>query len=61
MNRSIYHPIGPVGSIIIGLVICALHLARVAPLGWVGLALVLGGAIMLITRIMNQKNKELPK
>ena len=60
-RTNIYHPIGPVGSIIIGLVICALHLAQILPLGWVGLALVLGGAIMLMVRIMNQNKDQTPQ
>jgi len=62
MNRaSIYNPLGPVGSIIIGLVLCVLHLSRVAPLGWLGIAFLLGGVIMLMVRIMNDKKKQLPK
>ena len=63
MNRSIYHPIGPVGSILIGLVLCVLHFANITPaglsLGWLGLAFLLGGVIMLMVRIMNEKKKQL--
>lgn len=59
--NSIYHPIGPVGSILIGIVLCGLHVAGILLLGWIGVALVLGGAIMLMVRIMNQKKNELPK
>ena len=65
MNRSIYHPIGPVGSILIGIVLCVLHFANITPgglsLGWLGLAFLLGGTIMLMVRIMNEKKNQLPK
>lgn len=60
MDKSIFHPIGPVGSILIGLVLSALHLFKVALLGWLGLAFMLGGLIMLMTRIFAAK-KQLPK
>ncbi len=65
MDRSIYHPIGPVGSILIGLVLLVMHFANITPrnlsLGWLGLAFLLGGAIMLMVRIMNQNKNQLPK
>lgn len=65
MERSIYHPLGPLGSILIGIVLLALHFARVIPglwaIGALGVAFLLGGAIMLMVRIMLEKKKELPK
>lgn len=63
MGRSIYHPIGPVGSILIGLMLCVLHFTEFTPggisLGWLGLAFLFGGAIMLMVRIMTEKKKKL--
>ncbi|MFN3167360.1 MAG: hypothetical protein ACE37H_09885 [Phycisphaeraceae bacterium] len=59
MDRSLFNPIGPLGSILIGIVFCVLHFTRVAPLGWLGLACVLGGLILLMVRIMNNKKREL--
>ena len=65
MDKSIYHPIGPVGSILIGAVMSGLSFARIYPggidLSCLGIAFLLGGTIMLMVRIMNKKNKELPK
>jgi len=58
---SIYHPIGPLGSITIGIVMIALHYLHVMPLAWLGLAFVLGGLILLMVRIMNKKDSELPR
>jgi|GEM_PF-2457746 len=64
-QTSIYHPIGPVGSILIGIVLCVLHFAQVFPglwaIGMVGLAFLLGGVIMLMVRIMTQNKNKLPK
>lgn len=65
MDKNTFHPVGPVGSILIGLVLCGLHLANItvggASIGWLGFAFLFGGTIMLIVRIMSQKSKELPK
>ena len=65
MDRSIYHPIGPVGSILIGLVMIALHFAGVFPglwaIGMLGFAFAFGGTIMLMVRIMTNKKQQLPK
>ncbi len=65
MDRSHFHPVGPLGSVLIGLVLIALHFARVFPglwaVGMLGFAFAFGGAIMLIARIMSDKKKELPK
>ena len=65
MNRSLYHPLGPVGSILIGIVLVALHFAGVFPglwaIGMLGLAFIFGGVIMLMVRIMSEKKKQLPK
>lgn len=65
MDKSLLNPIGPLGSIIIGIVMIGLTLARIYPggldLGWLGLAFLLGGTIMLMVRIMNEKKKQLPK
>lgn len=66
MDRtSIYHPIGPTGSILIGAVLCAVHFAGVFPglwaIGMLGLGFILGGVIMLMVRVMNQKKDRLPK
>ena len=63
MDRSIFHPIGPVGSILIGLVMIALHFAGAFPglwaVGMLGFAFAFGGGIMLIVRIMNHKKQQL--
>ena len=65
MDKSLLNPIGPLGSIIIGLVMIGLSLAKTYPgginLGWLELAFLLGGTIMLMVRIMNKKKTELPK
>lgn len=65
MDKSLLNPIGPLGSIIIGVVMSGLSFAGIHPggidLGWLGLAFILGGSIMLMVRIMIKKNKELPK
>ena len=65
MDKSLLNPIGPVGSIVIGAVMLGLGLARIYPgginLGWLGIAFLLGGTIMLMVRIMNNKKTELPK
>ena len=66
MDKSLLNPIGPLGSIIIGLVMLGLTFVSIYPgglnLGWLGLAFLLGGAIMLLARIMiNKKNTELLK
>jgi len=65
MNRSTFHPVGPVGSILIGLLLVALHYAGVFPglwaVGMLGFAFLFGGAIMLLVRIMSDKKKQLPK
>ena len=59
MDRSLLNPIGPLGSI--GIVFIVLHYTRVMPLGWLGMAFVLGGLILLMVRIMNNKKQELPR
>ncbi|MEM9346732.1 MAG: hypothetical protein AAGB26_08955 [Planctomycetota bacterium] len=65
MDRSLFNPVGPFGSILIGLVIIGLSIARIYPgginLGWLGVAFLLGGLILLIVRIMNKKQTELPR
>lgn len=65
MDKSLLNPIGPLGSIIIGIVMIGLTIAGIYPggldLGWLGLAFLLGGTIMLMVRIMNEKKKQLPK
>ena len=65
MDKSLLNPIGPLGSIIIGVVMSGLSFAGIHPggldLGWLGLAFILGGTIMLMVRIMTKKNTELPK
>ena len=65
MDRSTFHPIGPVGSILIGIALIALHFARVFPglwaVGMLGFAFAFGGGIMLIVRIMNKKKTELSR
>lgn len=61
MDKSLLNPIGPLGSIVIGVVFIVLHYARVMPLGWLGAAFVFGGIILLMVRIMNNKKQELPR
>ena len=61
MDKSLLNPIGPFGSIIIGIVMLALAFMRIAPLGWLGLAFLLGGTILLMVRSMNNKKNQLPK
>ena len=65
MDKSSFHPVGPAGSILIGIVLLALHFAALFPgmwaIGMLGFAFLFGGAIMLIVRIMNEKKKQLPK
>lgn len=65
MDKSIYHPIGPVGSILIGIALIAVHFAKLMPgvwaIGMLGFAFLFGGTIMLLVRIMNQKKTQLPK
>jgi hypothetical protein len=65
MDRSLLNPFGPLGSIIIGLVMIGLSIAGIYPggldLGWLGIAFLLGGTIMLMVRIMNKKKTQLPK
>ena len=62
MDKSAFHPVGPVGSILIGAVLTGLEFAGIRPaglsLGWLGLAFMLGGGIMLGVRIMNEKKKK---
>ena len=64
-SDSLYHPIGPLGSIIIGIVMIGLSIARIYPgglnLAWLGLAFLLGGIILMMVRIMTKKNNELPR
>lgn len=64
-SSNIFHPIGPLGSIIIGLAMLILGLVGIHPAGvdlsWLGLAFLLGGSIMLMVRIMNNKKDELPR
>ena len=61
MDKTLLNPIGPFGSILIGLVLIALTFFRIAPLGWLGLAFLLGGAILMMVRIMNKKKTQLPR
>ncbi|MBX2851828.1 MAG: hypothetical protein KTR15_08800 [Phycisphaeraceae bacterium] len=65
MDKSLLNPIGPLGSIVIGLVMIGLSIAGIYPgglnLSWLGLAFLLGGTIMLMVRIMIKKKTELPK
>lgn len=61
MDKTLLNPIGPLGSIVIGIAMIAAHYMLIAPLGWLGLAFILGGTIMLMVRIMIKKNNELPK
>jgi len=61
MDKSLLNPIGPLGSIVIGVVMIVLHYASVIALGWLGAAFLFGGLIMLIVRIMNNKKTQLPK
>lgn len=65
MDKSLLNPIGPLGSIVIGIVMLVLAYAGIYPgglnLGWLGLAFLLGGAIMLLARMMTKKNTELTK
>jgi uncharacterized membrane-anchored protein len=65
MDKSLLNPIGPLGSIIIGIVCLGLTFARIYPAGlnlaWLGVAFLLGGTIMMMVRIMNKKKNELPK
>ena len=61
MDKSLLNPIGPLGSIVIGVVLLVLTYTRVTPpLHWLGLAFVMGGLIMLLVRIMNKKQDKLP-
>lgn len=59
MDKSLLNPIGPLGSILIGVAMIAVHYAQIMPLGWLGLAFILGGVILLMVRIMNNKKKDL--
>ncbi|MEM6505482.1 MAG: hypothetical protein AAF711_08440 [Planctomycetota bacterium] len=59
MDKSLFNPIGPLGSIIIGIVFLVLHYTRVMQLGWLGAAFVFGGIILLMVRIINNKKKTL--
>lgn len=52
-RKEIFNPIGPLGSIFIGIVLMVLAYLRIVNLGWVGLAFLLGGFIMLVVRIIN--------
>ena len=65
MDKSLLNPVGPLGSIIIGVVMLGLGIARIHPgglnLSWLGVAFLLGGTIMIMVRIMNNKKNELPK
>ena len=65
MDKSLLNPIGPLGSIVIGVVMLGLGAVGIHPgginLGWLGIAFLLGGTVMLMARIMNKKNTELPK
>ena len=65
MDKSLLNPFGPLGSIVIGIVMLVLGLMKIHPggidLSWLGLAFLLGGTIMLMGRIMSKKKTELPK
>ena len=61
MDKSLLNPIGPLGSIVIGIVLIALHYTNVMPLGWLGAAFVFGGFILFMVRMMNKKNAQLSK
>ena len=61
MDKSLLNPIGPLGSIIIGIVLIVLHYATTFSLGWLGAAFLFGGIILLMVRIMNNKKQELPR
>ncbi|MGB0766480.1 MAG: hypothetical protein ACPGYV_02080 [Phycisphaeraceae bacterium] len=65
MDKSLFNPVGPLGSILIGLVMIGLSIARIYPgginLSWLGLAFLLGGTILLMVRIMNNRKTQLPK
>ena len=65
MDKSLLNPLGPLGSIIIGIVMLVLGIMGVHPggidLSWLGVAFLLGGTIMIMVRIMNKKKTELPK
>ena len=65
MDKSLLNPIGPLGSIVIGVVMLGLGAVGIHPggmnLGWLGIAFLLGGTVMLMARIMSKKNTELPK
>ena len=61
MDKSLLNPVGPLGSIVIGIAFIVLHYAQVMPLGWLGAAFILGGLILLMVRIMNKKKQELPR
>lgn len=65
MDKSLLNPIGPLGSIIIGIVLLGLGYAGIHPgginLSWLGVGFLLGGTIMFLVRIMSKKNNELPK
>ena len=63
MDKSLFNPIGPFGSVIIGITLLVLGIMKIHPggidLSWLGLAFLLGGTIMLMVRIMNKKKTEL--
>ncbi|MGB1126717.1 MAG: hypothetical protein ACPG4Q_16060 [Phycisphaeraceae bacterium] len=61
MDKSLLNPIGPLGSILIGIAFIVLHYTNVMSLGWLGAAFVFGGIILLMVRIMNNKQQQLPK
>ena len=60
MDKSLLNPIGPLGSIVIGVVFIVLHYTTTLSLGWLGAAFVFGGIILLMVRIMNNKKNQLP-
>ena len=65
MDKSLLSPTGPLGSIIIGIVLLVLGVMKIHPGGidltWLGLAFLLGGLILFMVRIMNKKDTELPR
>lgn len=52
-KKEIFHPVGPVGSIIIGLLMYVASVLWIYPLRWLALAFLLGGFIMLTVRLIN--------
>lgn len=57
-KKEIFNPLGPFGSIIIGVLLFIAGVLWMPPLMWLAIAFFFGGFIMITTRLIN-RNKSL--